>query len=288
MRRTLFTGVILLLSAACLRENYNEEDCRKEVVFNMEDVPYVFQGDETVAYRPYYTFTESLNLFVFAEERLQNTNTYDYEYCRTHPMIPYYTQTGGQDFLFVANLYDPKELDWKFLNGELQAIFLILDNEEPPLLLAAKEKVDVQEEVLLPVELYLLVSRLEIRVDNPPAWMTGLDVNISNIAGTITSDFILGDTTHIFKHLEVSNLAASTFWSGINAFPTYPETPALLNIQLTGGAEISSILVDDDRLYLVPGIITRVNILFETENEVKISLEVDGKWEIVDGGHITI
>lgn len=138
----------------------------------------------------------------------------------------------------------------------------------------------------------LLVSRIELTLKNIPAGISRIEAPVSNTSSGIGFygylKVILGDTTHIFKHLEVSGPVASTFGSGINTFPTYPETPALLNIQLTGGAEISSILVDDDRLHLVPGIITRVNILFETENEVKISLEVDGKWEIVDGGHIII
>lgn len=288
MMRMLFTGLICVLSAACLRENYDVEECRNEVVFKMEDIPYVFQGNEAVAYRPYYMFTESLNLFVFAEERLQKTNVYDYEYCRSHSMIPYVTQPGEQSFLFVANLYDPKELDWRFVNGELQATFSILNHEEPPLLLASRVKADIGEDVLLPVELYMLVSRLEIRVDRPPVWMTGLDVRVSHIAGSITSGFMLGDTTYIFKHLEAGTPAPSVFEAGINTFPTYPGTPALLEIQLTGTAAVSPILVDDDRLHLVPGVITRVNILFESESEVKVSLEVDGKWEIVDGGHIII
>lgn len=288
MNRKLLTGVIFLLSVSCLRENYNAEECRKDIIFKMEDVPYIFQGNEIIDYRPYYMFTENLNFFIFAEERLQNTSEYDYGYCRNHSLIPYRAQTGRQFFLFVANLYDPKELDWKFVDGELQAIFSIVDHEEPSLLLAAKKKADIQEDVLLPVELNMLVSRLEIRIDNPPDWMTGVDVQVSHIAGSITSDFVLGDTTYIFKHLEVGNPVSATFGSGVNTFPTYPETPALVNIQLTGKAGISPFLVDDDRLHLVPGTITRINILFETETQIKISVEVDGKWEIVNGGHIII
>lgn len=287
MIRKLLIGVISLLTVACLRER-DEEECRREVIFKMEDVPYVFQGNETVGYRPYYMFTETLNLFEFTAERLQNTSVYDQEYCRNHSIIPYNAEIGEHFFLFVANLYDPKELDWSFVDGKLQAVFSILDNEEPPLLLAAQEMADIRENMLLPVELYILVSRLEIRIEKPPVWMTGVDVNISNVASSITSDFVLGDTTHIFKHLEMNDSAATTFWSGVNTFPSYPGTPALLSIQLTGIAEVSPILVDDDRLHLIPGEITRVNIVFETENQVKISIEVDGKWEIVDGGHIII
>ena len=106
MIRKLLTGVIFLLSVSCLRENYNAEECRKEIIFKMEDVPYIFQGNEIIDYRPYYMFTENLNFFIFAEERLQNTSEYDYEYCRNHSLIPYRAQTGRQFFLFVANLYD--------------------------------------------------------------------------------------------------------------------------------------------------------------------------------------
>ncbi len=288
MIRKLFAGMILFLSVACLREDYNEEDCQKKVVFEMEDIPYIFQGNDTAVYRPYYKFVENLNLFVFAEERLQNIEIYNYEYCRNHPFIPYLTPIGERYFLFVGNLYDPKELDWKFIDGELQAVFSIIDHEEPPLLLTAKKKADIREEILLSIELYMLVSRLEVKVDNPPDWMTGLDVQVGNVAGSITADFILGDTTHIFKHLKVEHPVSDVFWSGINTFPTYPERAASLNIKLTGKTGISPFLVDDDRLHLVPGTITRVNILFETESQVEISVEVNGKWEIVDGGHIII
>lgn len=288
MIRKIFSGLMLLVSVACLREKYNEDDCRKEVLFQMQDVPYIFEGNDTVAYRPYYRFTESLELFVFEEERLQNTYRYDYEYCRSHSAIPCYIPVGKQNFLFVANLFDPKALDWSFVNGELQAVFSVIDHEEPSLLLIANETSVIRENISLPVELYLLVSRLEIRVDNPPAWMTGLDVSVSQVAGSITSDFVLGDTTHIFKHLEIGNPASAIFESGVNSFPTYPGTPALLAIRMTGTVEVSPILLDDDRLHLVPGIITRVNIFFESDTQMSISVEVDGKWEIVDGGHITI
>lgn len=288
MIKILFIGAILLSLMACLHKNDQEEECRREVLFKMEDVPYIFEGNETTAYRPYYTFTESLNVFIFTDERLQNTKIYDYEYCRNHLIIPYYTFPGEQAFLFVANLYDPRELDWEFVNGSLQAVFSIIDYEEPTLLLAAIKNADIQEDIQLPIELYMLVARLEIRVDNPPAWMTGLDINVRNIAGSITSNFVLGDTTHIFKHLEVREPASATFGSGVNTFPTYPDMPALLSIQLTGSTEVVPFIVDDDRLHLIPGKITRVDILFESENQIKISVEVDGKWEIVDGGHIII
>lgn len=287
MKRYVLIGLMALLSASCLREHYNEEDCRGTVQFDMKDVPYIFQGSEVVSYLPYYNFIENLSLFEFVGERLQNTTAYGFAYCREHQLIPYDAGTGNHFFLFAANLYDPKELDWTFTDGRLQAVFLILDNEEPPVLLTAVNEADAVPGTVIPVQLHMLVSRLEIRVDNPPSWVNGLDVSLSNVAGSITSGFVLGDTTHIFKHLPLENQGAGTYWSGLNTFPTYPDSPALLNINLTGTAQ-ASIRVDDDRLHLVPGSVTRVEILFEAENQLKISIEVDGKWEVVDGGNIII
>lgn len=44
---------------------------------------------------------------------------------------------NSRDVLFVANLYSPKELQWNYHAGHLEAVFSILDYEEPPVLLAA-------------------------------------------------------------------------------------------------------------------------------------------------------
>lgn len=288
MKMYLLSGFILLLAVSCIRENAVDNYCREQLVFEMKDVPYLFKGDTALAFRPYYQFTERLDLFVFEGQRLRDAVTYSYEYCLEHPFIPYQAVRGDQQFLFVSNLYDPKELDWKFKDGHLQAVFSILDNEEPPVLLCSITEAAVNKSDTLPVGLRMLVSRLEIRVDNPPAWVTGLDVTLSNVAGTVTSGLELGDTTHINRRVDINNLGAGTYWVGVNTFPSYPNSPALLKIELVGTSQIAPILVDDDRLQMLAGIITRVSIAFQSESQISVSIEIDGEWKIIDGGNIII
>lgn len=285
MRAIIFTGLLSLLLLSCLREKYSGEDCRQNIRFQMLDVPYVYHDEEAVSYRPYYTFTEQLNLFVFTEEQLYSTAEYDYEYCKTHPVIPYDLEGDRYTALFVANLFDPKELNWAFMDGQLKTWFSIVDYEEPPVLLAAKAMVEMEE---VPVEMRLLVSRLEIFLTNPPAWVTGLDLTVRNIAGSVSTDLVLGDTTHIRKQVWLDYEESGMYKFGLNTFPTYADQRALLTIGLLGASAASPILVDDNRLHLLPGFITRLNIDFGQDGKIVISVEVNGRWEVVDGGHIII
>ena len=110
------------------------EDCRADLFFKMQAVPYVFEGREFAGYRSYYFFVEQLDLFLFDETAITSSYRYDYAYCRQHPVIPVASETPPRWYLFVANLYDPKELNWTFREGELQAWFSIVDHEDPPVL----------------------------------------------------------------------------------------------------------------------------------------------------------
>lgn len=76
--------------------------------------------------------------------------------------------------------------------------------------------------------------------------------------------------------------------TGVNTFPTYPDLPALLNVRLVGTQAVAPIIVDDSRLHLIPGNITQIDIVFENEGHLKLSIEINGKWEVIDGGHIII
>lgn len=288
MKYIIIIGLVLLLANACIREKYDADECRSQIDFVMLDVPYIFDGEEATGYGPYYNFTRQLELFVFSGQRLAASTRYNYQYCRDHRVIPYVTDYGEQYFLFVSNLYDPKELDWSFLDDSLKVVFRIVGNEEPPVLLADVVRATVDGADSIRVGLKMLVSHIEIRVENPPLWVTGLDVNVSNVAAAVTPELELSDTTHIFQQVRLDNQGPGTYVSGINTFPTYPGQTALLNIRLIGKQGVAPIIVDDDRLRLQPGVITRLNIRFETEEDIRVSVEVLGKWEIADEGHIII
>lgn len=288
MKKGLFVGGIVCLLLSCLREKYTGEDCWREVNFHMQDVPYALQPNGAVEYRPYSVFTEQLDLFVFAGEKLWKTQRYDYNYCQTHSFIPLHLERYQQEeYLFVANLYDPKELDWAFVDGRLRAWFSIVNYEEPPVLLAATSKINERQDTI-PVELLLMISRLEIRLTNPPVWVSGLNLVVRDVAASVTTGFHLSDTTHIQKQVWFENQGAGTYEFGLNTFPTYPDRQAALSINLLGTSEATPILVEDSRLKLLPGYVTRLEIAFETESKITVSIEVHGKWEIVDGGHIII
>lgn len=53
-------------------------------------------------------------------------------------------------------------------------------------------------------------------------------------------------------------------------------------------SQASQIQVDDDRLQMLVEIVTRVAIMFESESQVSVAIEVEGKWEVGDGGHTII
>lgn len=286
MKRIVIIGILGCLLMACI----HEKPCSggESLSFEMKDVPYILDSTEVTNYRPYYTFTEKLDLFLFTYEKFWATLSYDYEYCRTHPVIPVATIPDCYVYLFVANLHDPKELGWSFENETLNVVFSIVDFEEPPLLLAATGDVRLCQEEAEPVELRLFVSRLEILVENPPSWATAIDVSIRNVAKTVTTDYVLGDTTHIFKHIPLENPDDGKYRTGVNTFPTYPGRPALVNLNLSGIGTAMPIVVDDNLLHLNPGVITRISLIFGAGGDLKIVIEVDGKWEIVDGGSIII
>lgn len=278
---------LLFLTLGCLKEKYRGEHCLRKVAFEMKEVPYVVVGEDVVGYRPYYTFIERLDLFVFSEQLQEYHFKYDFAYCREHAVIAETVGYDAGEALFVANLYDPKELNWGYENGELKAVFRIVDYEEPPVLLAAVADIGNRQDSV-PVELRLLISRLEIKLENPPAWMVGLKVNVRNIAASVSLDYRLGDTTHIDKQLFFDNQGPGTYWLGVNTFPTYSDKPALLILDPIGTEPTAPIVVDDTRLHLLPGVITRLNLAFDSMENITISVKIDGKWEIVDGGSIII
>lgn len=285
MRYSLMIGCFVLLAGGCIREKYTGGDCRRDVAFVMKDVPYVFVGEEAVAYRPYYTFVEQLELYVFGAGRMEQRAGYGFAYCREHPVIPQNVGDNSEEALFVANLYSPRELAWEYHGGRLTAVFSIVDFEEPPVLLAAMVPLTGDT---VPVELRMLVSRVEIRLTDPPAWVSGLEVTVRNIAGTVSADYSLGDTTHIVKQIRFDNQGAGEYQSGVNTFPSYAGRPALLTITPVGTSEASPIVVEDDRLHLLPGVVTRIDIVYDKDEKITIAIEADGKWEVVDGGSIII
>lgn len=278
--------IFLFLLQGCLDEKYTGNECRQDISFQMKDVPYVLVGEDEVGYRPYYVFIEQLDLFVFAGERPEQEFRYDFNYCREHPVITENIDVNSRQVLFATNLYDSREWNYSFFQGKLLATFSILRNEEPPVLLAAVAELSGKDSV--PVELRMMVSRVEIRLNNPPAWITGLDIVVSNVAASVTTDYSLGDTTHIEKKIFFNNTGKGPYQTGVNTLPTYPDKAAVLSIQPLGVAETAPILVDDSRLHLLPGVVTRLDITYDTEEHITVSIEIEGKWEVVDGGSIII
>lgn len=287
MKYIVVIGCIIGLAMSCVWERYDGADCRQTIFFRMERVPYIFEGEAAVGYRPYYFFTERLDLFVFAGQQLMRTVNYDYEYCRTHPVIPLSTGREKQDFLFVANLYDPQDLNWYYEGDRLEGRFSIRDHQEPSLFLAAVADSSLVEDSIS-INLRLLVSRLEIRLVNPPNWVHGLKISVRNIPGTVSTSGQLGDTTHITGKIGFDNQGNGTYWFGLNTFPTYRGKAASVSVDLLGASETAPIVVEDERLHLLPGVITRLGIEFETEHNLRITVEIDGKWEVIDGGNIII
>lgn len=287
MKYTAIIGGMMLLAAGCLPEKYKGDDCRRQFQFVMNDVPYAFVNEEAIGWRPYYTFVEQLDLYVFKGEKIGQTAKYTFDYCREHPVIPFAVDYDEQTSLWVVNLYDSRELDWRFDRGRLQARFSILNYEEPPVLLAAISPIDWNRDSIA-VDLRMLVSRLEIRLTNPPSSLSGLDVTVRNVAASVTTDFVLGDTTHIQKYLFFDAQQAGEYNFGVNTFPTYPDQAALVSIFPIGTSGVAPILVEDERLHLLPGVVTRLELIFDAEGKIDIKVEVDGKWEIDDGGHIII
>lgn len=203
-------------------------------------------------------------------------------------LIPYKADPGLYSFLFVANLYDQEGLGWTFENGLLEAVFSIRNHEEPPVFLVSNDTATKYRADTVPVQLQMLVSRFEIQVENPPAWVTGLDVSLSRVAASVTSGFVLGDTTYIRKQISLDAQGGEYLPDRCKYFSDLSGSACLLNVRLVGTQAVAPIIVDDSRLHLIPGNITQIDIVFENEGHLKLSIEINGKWEVIDGGHIII
>ena len=70
MKAVWSIGLCMFLLTACLREHDNMEDCRADLFFKMQAVPYVFEGREFAGYRSYYFFVEQLDCFFSTKQRL--------------------------------------------------------------------------------------------------------------------------------------------------------------------------------------------------------------------------
>lgn len=298
----LMMCLILCGLASCIDDKCG---CLPEegIAFIMKDVAYLFEGDEAVGYRPYYTLTDRLDILAFQESRRDTTFSFDYAYCKDHLIIPVRLKKGNYQFLFVANLLDEKAMSWNIASGaELKASFRIVENREPAVYLATIRTAALGTTSQLPVELRMLVSRLEMKVVNPPEWIRGLDFSVEHIAGriiigeTVPAEFSeiflfreeLRDTTFVYKTEKLSYTGPGEYWVGINTFPTYENFPALVEVKLKGENRVSQLVIDDRRLNFRSGRITRLSIEFTTESTVSVSVEVNGKWEVIDEGEIKI
>lgn len=296
------SGLLLLALGGCINDKC---DCRTrgDIAFIMKDVAYLFEGNEVVGYRPYYTFTDRLDILAFREKERDTTFCFDYAYCKDHPVIPVKLAAGSYQFLFVANLLDEKAMSWNRTPAEkLSASFRILENKEPAVYLAAIQSADVWADNQIPVELKMLVARLEMKVINPPQWVTDMEFSVEHIAGKIiiwetfpseiSENFLEGeelqDTTYVYKSVKLDPTGSDEYWTGINTFPTYEGFPALVDVRLKGENRVNELIIDDRRLTFRSGRVTRVNVEFTTENTVSVSVEVNGKWEIIDEGEIEI
>lgn len=281
-------GWIGLFMISCL----DDKDCKcmgeGEVFFEMEDVAYIFDGNEVVGLQPYNRVTDRLDIFAFRKGILDSVAVYDYEYCQNHTVIPFMTPPGSYTFLLVANLFDRNVLSYEISPEKVIAWFRIIDHEEPQIYLSEFQKSTVYGQVFESVQLHMLVSRLEVQVINPPLWVEGFNFIVSHIAARISNQYELQDTTSIYKTVPLSSVSPTKGWVGINTFPTYPEMPAVVNIQLKGRGDVSQLVINDERIVFRPGRIVRLAIEFEGENSIKVSVSINGKWEVIDEGKIEI
>ncbi len=288
MKRWMINGWIALLLFSCIRENTCPCMGPHTVIFRMEDVPYAFEGDEVAEYRPYSVFTDRLDIMAFRGQKPDTTVTYGYEFCKTHTFIPWELLPGSYDFIFVANIFDHKAVSWDYEEDRLRLYFHIVDGQEPPVYLAAERSRNVYASSVLPVELRMLVSRLEVKVVNPPAWVEGFNFRVRRVAREMSLEGRLKDTVSITKYISFQPSETGEYVVGMNTFPTFPGQPALVDIQLRGNGRQAQLIVDDSRIHFVAGKIVRVSIEFESENSVSVSVEIDGVWEIIDEGKIII
>lgn len=281
--------LLVFVCSSCIRE----DDCPctegNTLEVEMKPVPYILEGDSVVGVLPYHRFVNRLDLLIFRNGKQDTGAVFDYEYCLEHPVIPLQLRPGKYDFLFAGNLLDHKALMWQFTeDGRLEARFSILDHQEPPLYLVSTDKTDFLFPAVLPVQLHIIVARIEVKLVNPPTWITGLDFTVSNIAKEVTDLGVLRDTTSLSKSIGVDYTGPGVYYVGLNAFPTYPGHPATVNVRLKGADRVSQFVIDDTRMTLQISRILQVSIEFETENDIKVSVEVNGKWEVIDEGKIEI
>lgn len=289
MQKLLGMGVFVLLFFGCIRES-SDPTCDYTILFDMKEVPYTIKNTDTVDYLPYYHFLTQLNLLTFQNDKLYSISEYDYEFCKQHSVIPFNTDIYDNVYLFLANLFDERALSYSVKDGNLDAVLSIIDHQEPPVYLVASGKVNSETESIVPVDLRMLVSRLEVQVDNPLKWMTNMQIGVDRIAGKISGNFVLSDTTYIVKHLEIDPVGGKTNFLAINTFPSYPDKPAIVNFYFTGkGGREFTYNIKDDLFRFLPHTITLIRFGFGgTEEDVTISVSVNGKWEILDEGHIEI
>ena len=70
MKAVWSIGLCMFLLTACLREHDNMEDCRADLFFKMQAVPYVFEGREFAGYRSYYFLSSNWICFFSTKQRL--------------------------------------------------------------------------------------------------------------------------------------------------------------------------------------------------------------------------
>lgn len=283
----LIIGIVWLLTA-CI----DDQNCgcmeKGEVRFDMEDVAYVFEGEDVTDLQPYNRVTDLLNIFAFRREQLDTVAEYGYAYCQEHRIIPLTVRPGSYDFLLVANLFDRKVMSWEYADGELTAWFRIAGHQEPPLYLAAIQPATVYGQTDKSVQLQMLVSGLEMQIINPPKWIEGFDFRVRHIAGQVSNRLELRDTAVIDKSITITPETSRVIRMGISTFPTYPDIPAIVDIRLKGRSQINQLVVNDERIVFRPGRIVRLAVEFEGESAVKISVEIHNKWEVIDEGNIEI
>lgn len=284
MKRLLMI-IFIFGCVACVREGDRSYTCQHTWKLDMLPVPYVLEQVDTVGYKPYYEFVNTLDILCFQEGKIVDKATFDYEYCRNTPVIVFQNDVAQPAFLLVANLLDPKAMSWTFDNGRLGAEFTILNHREPSVYLAAVAY--GKEESEIPVQLNMLVAHLVVEVVNPQSWMKDVVIRVENVVGKITTNYQYRDTTYIEKSAPLNEDGINST-VGINTFPTYPGHSAQLSISFRGDKATANYVIANNQVYFTPHGVIYVRIVFEDVNSIKVFMTVNGKWQIIDEGHIVI
>lgn len=287
-----YVGIVfgILLITSCL----DDKDCgcfrQTDLGFEMKDIVYSYDEDGAVLeYQPYYRATNRLDVYTFKGEVLDSVAFLNHDYCREHPVIPWNAGPGNYTFLFIANLLDVNALTYLWdAQKNLEVWLNIVNHEQPPGYLLALNRVDVYGSQKVPVELKLLISRLEVEVLNPPQWVTGFNFTVQNVARAINDKLVLRDTTSIDQYQPLQYTESGVYRVGINTFPTYSDYPAVVTVKLAGRADIKPLVIEDNRMVFRAGRIIRLIVEFKPEGTVKIFLNVSNKWEVIDEGKIDI